>query len=151
MVDVNVTELAQWQGKLLGKSQWHPITQPLIDAFADVTGDKQWIHLDTARCAAESPFGRTIAHGFLSLSLLPVMSESTYNVSGTKSKINYGLNRLRFLAPVTEGSEIRLTITLEHTESPASDQVKATYTLVMEIKGQDKPAFITESVVLYYC
>ncbi|WP_433602325.1 MaoC family dehydratase [Nocardia sp. CA-135953] len=131
----------------LGYSAWLPVEQARIDQFAEATGDFQWIHVDTAR-AAEGPFGTTIAHGWLSASLLPVLTGQIYRVQA-KMAINYGVNRLRFISPVKVGSEVRAGSTLidvtEH--GPA---VQLTVRTEVEIKGGEKPALVVESLGRYY-
>jgi len=100
-------ELAGWVGKEVAVSDWEAITQERIDRFAEVTGDRQWVHVDVERARRESPYGGTIAHGFLTLSLLPLMLESSLRIDGLRMAVNYGLDRLRFTAPVPAGSRIR--------------------------------------------
>jgi acyl dehydratase len=123
------------------------VTQEQIDLFAEATGDHQWIHVDPAR-AATGPFGTTIAHGFLTLSILPMLVSSISKVEGIRMGINYGLNRVRFPAPVKVGSRVRATTTLkEVTEIPGG--VQAINEVLIEIEGSDKPACVAESVVRY--
>ncbi|MEA2683334.1 MAG: hypothetical protein QOK05_1662 [Chloroflexota bacterium] len=139
--------LAGLVGTTLGTGDWHQVTQEQIDLFAEATGDHQWIHVDPAR-AATGPFGTTIAHGFLTLSILPMLVSSISKVEGIRMGINYGLNRVRFPAPVKVGSRVRATTTLkEVTEIPGG--VQAINEVLIEIEGSDKPACVAESVVRY--
>ena len=112
----NPEELKQWVGKEVATSDWLTVDQDRIDRFADATGDHQWIHVDPVRAKAESPFGTTIAHGYLTLSLLPHMMMETLDVQGGRMSINYGLNRVRFSAPVRAGDRIRTRFTLARLE-----------------------------------
>lgn len=139
-----VAELQHKIGEELGVSDWIEVTQERIQQFADATGDHQWIHLDAERAKA-GPFGTTIAHGFLTLSLLPEMSAKAFAVSDTRMGVNYGLNRVRFPAPVPSGSRLRGRFKLlkfEAIEGGAQMTVEAK----MEREGSDKPVCIAESV-----
>jgi acyl dehydratase len=132
------------QGQLLGVGDWLPITQERIDAFADVTEDWQWIHVDPAK-AADGPYGATIAHGYLTLSLIPLLARRIFRVDGARMALNYGLNKLRFAQPVTAGSRIRAVATLVSVEDvPAGVQAVVRYSI--EIEGQDKPACVAETL-----
>lgn len=133
-------------GEELGVSDWHLVTQEEINAFADVTGDHQWIHVDEER-AKEGPFGGTIAHGYLTLSLIPYLGVSVYSLETPGAKLNYGLNKVRFPTPVLVGSRIRPVISFgEVTELPTGLQLVVKTTI--EIEGSAKPACVAESVVL---
>ncbi|MFC8509216.1 MaoC family dehydratase [Streptomyces sp. NPDC057411] len=141
-------ELRAGVGEQLGHSDWLEIEQKRIDQFADATGDHQWIHVDPERAAA-GPFGRTIAHGYLTLSLLPTLVPQIMRVEGMKMGINYGTNKVRFPSPVPVGSRLRATAVLtEVTEAGGGVQVTATVTV--EREGGDKPACVAESVSRYY-
>jgi len=132
------------QGQLLGVGDWMEITQARIDAFADVTEDWQWIHIDPDR-AANGPYGATIAHGYLTLSLLPVLGGGIFRVEGVRMAINYGSNKVRFPQPVTAGSRIRAVATLVSVDNvPAGIQAVVCYSI--EIEGQAKPACVAETV-----
>ena len=134
-------------GTTLGTGDWHQVTQDQINLFADATGDHQWIHVDPEK-AATGPFGTTIAHGFLTLSLLPMLASSVSRVEGVRMGLNYGLNRVRFPAPVKVGSRVRATTVLkEVTDIPGG--VQAVNEVTIEIEGSDKPACVAESVVRY--
>ncbi|MDZ4729719.1 MAG: MaoC family dehydratase [Xanthomonadales bacterium] len=140
--------LEDYLGKPRESSTWLKITQKMIDAFADATFDHQFIHVDPER-AKFSPFGSTVAHGFLTLSLIPKLMESVPLIpAGVIMAVNYGLNRVRFPSPVKVGSEIRAVATLLKVSSPASDRVLMTSEVVVQIKGQDKPAVVAESLAL---
>ena len=131
-------------GEAIGVSDWITVTQERIQLFADATGDHQWIHLDTEK-AKQGPFGTTIAHGFLTLSLLPEMSASAFQVEGTKMGVNYGLNKVRFPAPVPSGSRLRGHFKLLKYE-PLEGGAQVTVEVTMEREGSDKPVCVAESV-----
>lgn len=150
MSAVPVSELTSYIGKDLGHSDWMTIDQERVNQFAECTGDHQFIHIDEEK-AKQTPFGGTIAHGFLSLSLLPVLSSGLLiRPEGLKMAVNYGLDSLRFIQPVRVGSRVRLQVSVvDVTEkNPGQWLVKARSTL--EIEGQDKPAFIAEGLTLYF-
>jgi acyl dehydratase len=133
-------------GEHLGVSDWQPIDQKRIDAFADVTGDHQWIHVDTERAASESPYGTTIAHGLLTLSLIPGLSQQNYRVENRKMGINYGLNKVRFLTPVAVGSRVRVRSELLDATKVADDVVNLTVRHTVELEGSDKPAAVADMI-----
>lgn len=150
MTAVPVSELKSYIGKDLGHSEWLQIDQERVNQFAECTGDHQFIHIDEEK-AKQTPFGGTIAHGFLSLSLLPVLSAGiALRPEGLKMAVNYGLDSLRFIQPVRVGSRVRLhSEVLDVTEKkPGQWLVKARSTL--EIEGVEKPAFIAEGLSLYF-
>jgi len=126
---------------------WLTVDQARIDAFADATEDHQWIHVDPARAAA-GPFGTTIAHGFLTLSLLPLLASSLVEVGGAAMAMNYGLDRVRFLAPVAAGSRVRATTELTGAETVASG-VRLASTVTVEIEGGQRPALVAQALALY--
>jgi acyl dehydratase len=136
-------------GEELGVSRWVEIDQARIDAFADVTMDHQWIHVDVEKAKAESPYGATIAHGFLTLSLIPGVSKDNYRVENAKMGINYGLNKVRFLAPVPSGSRIRVRSELADATKVADDTVNLTVRHTVEIDGADKPAAVAELIARF--
>ena len=139
-------ELIAAAGEELGTSDWVTIDQARVDTFAEATGDHQWIHVDVER-SASGPFGGTIAHGYLTLSLVPWLGSEIFSFDTPGAKLNYGLNKVRFPHPVLVGKRIRITITLgEVSELPAG--VQATLKHVIEIEGESKPACVAESVVL---
>ena len=139
-------EIADAVGEELGTSPWLEVTQERIDQFAEATGDHQWIHVDVER-AADGPFGTTIAHGFLTLSLIPQFNTQVFALETPGAKLNYGLNKVRFPAPVPVGSRLRDRITLLAVKDMAGGkQITLQHTLEME--GADKPACIAEMLVL---
>jgi acyl dehydratase len=141
-------ELAGAVGEEIGASDWLVIEQDRISQFAEATGDHQWIHVDEAR-AKEGPFGSTIAHGFLTLSLLPALLAEVYRVEGVRMGINYGLNRVRFINPVRVGSAVRAVMTVAEVDQQA-DYVQVTAKAVVEIQGVEKPAAVAETVSRFY-
>jgi acyl dehydratase len=145
-----IEELRSLIGEEIGASDWFEVAQSRINAFADATEDHQWIHLDTERTKTDSPFGTTIAHGFLTLSLLPYLAAQAYKVQGDfKMGINYGLNRLRFVSPVPSGSRIRARFTLQSVEDvPGGAQLAVVATV--DIEGGGKPALVAEWLMRYY-
>jgi acyl dehydratase len=150
MPSVPVAELKNYAGKELGCSDWLTIDQERINLFAEATGDFQFIHIDPVK-AAQTPFGSTIAHGFLSLSLMPKLMEGLLVApEGLKMAVNYGLDSVRFIQPVKVNSKVRLKVTLTDVteKKPGQWLLKATATL--EIEGQEKPAYIAESLSLYF-
>jgi len=136
-------------GAELGVSRWVDVDQSRIDTFADVTMDHQWIHVDVEKAKAESPYGATIAHGFLTLSLIPGVSKDNYRVENAKMGINYGLNKVRFLAAVTAGSRIRVRSELVDAAKVADDTVNLTVRHTVEIDGADKPAAVAELIARF--
>ncbi|WP_327096678.1 MaoC family dehydratase [Nocardia vinacea] len=139
-----IGELEQAVGTHLGYSEWHTVTQEQIDLFAEATGDRQWIHVDPER-AAQGPFGTTIAHGYLTLSLLPQLVWQVYRVEGVKMGINYGSNKVRFPSPVPSGSRLRAGVELVKLE-PTKAGVQVTARVTIEREGSDKPACIAEAL-----
>jgi acyl dehydratase len=145
----SVEELKSLVGQEVAVSDWFPISQERVNQFAEATGDHQWIHLDVERSKKESPFGGTVAHGFLTLSLLPMIMESVVSMPMTKMGVNYGLNKVRFPSPVPVGSKIRGRMTLSQIEDiPGGSQL--TWTVTMEREGSDKPVCVAESVSRRY-
>jgi len=139
-------ELAAASGEELGSSDWVEITQERVDRFADATGDHQWIHVDVER-AAEGPFGGTIAHGYLTLSLVPWLGAQVFSLETPGAKLNYGVNKVRFPHPVRVGKRVRVHVTMgEVVEVPAGRQLTLRHTV--EIEGEAKPACVAETVVL---
>ncbi|OSC31593.1 enoyl-CoA hydratase [Mycobacterium vulneris] len=133
-------------GQELGVSDWTGVDQQRIDAFADVTGDHQWIHVDPERASSESPYGATIAHGFLTLSLIPALSKHNYRVDNAKMGINYGLNRVRFLAPVPAGSRVRVRSEILAAAQVNDSTVDLTVRHTVELDGSAKPAAVAELI-----
>ncbi len=141
-----VTALA---GRDLGHSSWVEVTQERVNAFADATGDHQWIHVDAERAAA-GPFGGTIAHGYLTLSMVIPMFSELLDVTGTSMSINYGLNKVRFPAPVRVGSKIRLAAVVAAVDPAGDNAVQATVDLTVENDGGSKPACVAQGIYRYY-
>jgi acyl dehydratase len=142
----NLDELAAIAGEELGLSDWLEIDQERVDRFAEATGDHQWIHVDPERAAA-GPFGGTIAHGFLTLSLIPFLGSQVFSLETPGAKLNYGVNKVRFPHPVRVGSRIRSRVTMgDVTDLPTGKQLTLRH--VIEIEGQEKPACVAETVVL---
>ena len=145
-VIASIAEAVEAVGQELGVSQWIAVEQDRIDAFADATGDDQWIHVDVERARAESPYRTTIAHGFLTLSLIPGLSKENYRVDNAKMGINYGLNRVRFLAPVPAGSRVRLRSDLLDARKVDDTTIDLTVRQTVELDGSDKPAAVAEVI-----
>ena len=144
-----IAELPSLKGKELGTSDWIEITQERVNTFADATGDHQWIHIDVERAKAESPFGGPIAHGYLTLSLIIPMYSEVLVVSDAKMGVNYGLNKVRFPAPVPVGSKVRARVTLKDVEEVAGG-LQNTFAVTIEREGGDKPVCIAEWVTRAY-
>ncbi|GAB3992359.1 MaoC family dehydratase [Nocardioides marmoraquaticus] len=142
----SVEQLESAVGEEVGVGEWVEVDQQRVDAFADVTGDHQWIHVDRER-AARSPFGGTIAHGYLTLSLLPWLGSQVFSLETPGAKLNYGVNKVRFPSPLPVGSRVRVRVTVgEVSPVPAGTQLVLRH--VVEIEGSDKPACVAETVVL---
>ena len=133
----------------LGATGWHLIDQRQVDAFADVTGDHQWIHVDPERAAKESPFGGPIAHGYLTLSLLPMLLPQIIQITGFKMGVNYGTDKVRFPAPVPVGSRVRAGATLDSAE-PIDGGIAMAVTVTVEVEGGSKPAMVATSLSRRY-
>ncbi len=144
-----LASIDQFVGRELGVSDWITVDQERINQFAECTGDKQWIHVDVERARRESPFGTTIAHGFLTLSLLPMLQSSLGIVpSGVKAALNYGLDRVRFVTPVKVGSRIRDRVTLVAAEDKGGGRTLITTRQTVEIEGEDKPAMVADTLTM---
>jgi acyl dehydratase len=148
-VSAHIDDLAGLVGRELGTSEWLKVSQARVDAFADATDDHQWIHIDPER-AADGPFGAPIAHGHLTLSLFIPLFGELFDVEGVTTKVNYGLNRVRFPAPVPSGSRIRLAARLTEVEEVAGDGVQIVVDGTIEIEGGAKPACVLQSVSRFY-
>ena len=145
-VFTSLDAVAAAKGEELGTSDWVTIEQDRVDKFADATGDHQWIHVDVER-AATGPFGGTIAHGYLTLSLVPWLGSQVFSLETPGAKLNYGVNKVRFPNPVRVGSRVRSTVSVgEVTDLPSGKQLTLKH--VVEIEGEDKPACVAETVVL---
>jgi acyl dehydratase len=146
---IPIDDVTSFVGKHLGYSDWLDITQEQVNTFADATGDHQWIHVDPERAAKESPFGGPIAHGYLTLSLAPVLLGKVVRVDGVRMGVNYGTNKVRFPAPVPVGCRLRLGATLAGVEDIAGG-VQLTYDLAFEVEGQERPACVAQVVYRVY-
>jgi acyl dehydratase len=144
-----LAELPALKGQALGVSDWFEVAQERVNTFADATDDHQWIYVDLERAAAESPFGGPVAHGFLTLSLFVPMQGQVLAVTDAKTVVNYGLNKVRFPAPVLVGSRVRLSATLADVTTVAGG-LQLTVAGVIEREGSDKPVCVLESVLRFY-
>ena len=151
MADVSAEELKSYVGKSLGTSDWILVDQNMINTFADSTGDHQFIHVDEEK-AKHTPFGGTIAHGFLTLSLMPIMMAKTDmpRPSNVQMAVNYGLNKVRFLSPVRSGKQVRGHIKLLELEEKRPGQWQQTVELSVEIQGEEKPALTAEWITQFF-
>jgi len=143
--------LKDFVGREIAVTDWLTVTQERINLFAEATEDRQWIHVDGERAARESPFEGTIAHGFLTLSLIAHFMQQAIKIqSGLRMAVNYGLNRVRFTAPVRSGTKIRARIALLSTKDIATDAMEVIFTVTVECEGSEKPCCVAESIVRYY-
>ena len=149
MTAIDLAHLGDLAGREVGVSDWLVVAQDRIDAFADATGDRQWIHVDAERARTGTPFGATIAHGFLTLSLASALVRDAVTVDGVRMALNYGLNRVRFVSPVPSGSRIRARVALARIDDLA-DSIQAIWNVTIERDGGDKPAVVAEWIVRYY-
>lgn len=145
----NLDALPAWIGREVACSDWLAVDQSRIQGFADASGDQQWIHTDPERALRESPYKSTIAHGYLTLSLLPHLLESCLRIDGVGMAINYGLDRVRFPAPLLVGQRVRARLALERLESVAGG-VQAHWAATVELEHGDKPACVAQMLVRYY-
>jgi acyl dehydratase len=146
---IQASELKSLVGQELGTSAWVTIEQERIDTFADATGDHQWIHVEPGR-AKDGPFGSTIAHGFLTLSLIPALSWEVYTIEGARLSVNYGLNKLRFITPVKVGSRVRAHLTLAGVDDVPGDALQVATAVSIELEGAEKPAAVAETLTRIY-
>ena len=144
-----IADLAACTGQVVAVSDWITITQQQVNLFADATQDHQWIHVDPEKAAA-GPFGGPIAHGFLTLSLLPKFFESSFEILGSRMGVNYGLNKVRFMAPVPVGSRLRASMKLLASEPIDNNGVQMTWEVTVEREGSGKPVCVAESLVRRY-
>jgi acyl dehydratase len=145
----SVAELRELVGQEIAVTEWFTVNQERVNQFADATGDHQWIHLDVERSRKESPYGTTIAHGFLTLSLLPLIMQSAVSMPEAKLSVNYGLNKVRFPAPVPVGSKVRGRLALKDVED-IEGGVQVTWAVTIEREGGDKPVCVAESIARRY-
>jgi len=150
MKTVDVNKLEDIKGQDMGHSEWMSIDQDRINKFADATDDHQWIHIDTERATKELPTKSTIAHGFLSLSLLVPLASQVWSISGAKMMINYGLNKVRFINMVPVGSKVRLGIKISDVNKLDNGGTQVITEATLEIDGQDKPAYVAESIMVAF-
>ena len=144
-----IADLAACIGQVVAVSDWTTITQQQVNMFADATDDHQWIHVNPEKAAA-GPFGGPIAHGFLTLSLLPKFFESSFQIVGSRMGVNYGLNKVRFMAPVPVGSRLRASMKLLASEPIDNNGVQMTWEVTVELEGSGKPVCVAESLVRRY-
>jgi acyl dehydratase len=150
MIDIDdIATLGERLGQEFAVSEWMEVTQERIDRFADATEDRQWIHIDRARAQAESPFGATVAHGFLTLSLVGALLQGAIAIHGIRLAINYGVNRVRFVAPLPAGSRIRGRFTPVAAHE-AGGGVQVTWSVMVEREHGDRPCCVAEWIVRYY-
>ena len=143
-------DLKNHVGEEIGVSDWVTVDQPMIDKFAEATGDHQWIHVDVERASKEMPGRKTIAHGYLTLSLLPRLAATIWKVEHRSRGVNYGSNKLRFTAPVPVDARVRLKQTLIDAEDVKNDGIRLTFESVIEIERVDRPALVVESLSIIY-
>ncbi|MBL28355.1 MAG: hypothetical protein CMM50_12495 [Rhodospirillaceae bacterium] len=146
----SVAALADRVGEELGTTEWMAVTQDMIDAFADVTGDRQWIHIDVARARTESPFGTTVAHGFLTLSLVPMLMQQIFRIEKVAQSINYGSDRIRFPAPVPAGARIRGRHRLKAADPLPDGGFRLVHHMTVEVENGDKPGCVAEVISVIY-
>ena len=146
----NIAELNTYIGHEFEPSAWLEVSQEMINSFADATHDHQWIHVNPEIAKVQSPFGKTIAHGFMSVALLSKMVEKVIEIESVKMGLNYGLNKVRFPSPVLVGSKLRLLAILKDVEAAKPNGAKLTLSCVVEIDGQEKPACAAEWLFMMY-
>jgi acyl dehydratase len=142
--------LAGYVGKDIGTTDWVPVTQNEINLFADATGDHQWIHVDVERAKKESPFKGPIAHGYFTISKMPELIHKVLDVGGSKLTVNYGLNKVRFPAPVPVGKQIRAKVSVKAVKDLGQGNQEVEFTATVEVEGSEKPACVAEVVYRYY-
>ena len=143
-------DMKKYVGKEIGVSDWVVVDQPTIDKFADATGDHQWIHVDVERARRELPTKETIAHGYLSLSLIPRLSQTIYKIAHRSRGVNYGLNKVRFTNMVPAGARVRLRQTIKQVDDMPDGSFRITSESVVEIEGRDRPACVAENIGIVY-
>ena len=144
------SEMQKHVGEEIGVSDWVEITQERINLFADATGDHQWIHVDVERAKRDMPGGKTIAHGFLTLSLIPMLNSQISHINNVRNGINYGCNKVRFTSPVQAGSRVRARAKLIAADPMDKGGVRLTNQVTIEIEGQDRPACVAETMAIVY-
>lgn len=146
----NFEEFRLMIGKQLPIGNWYTINQQMINDFANATLDKQWIHVDEKRAEKESPFKSTIAHGFMSVSMISKLLEESFSIKSVKMGLNYGLNKVRFPNPVPVNSELRMISGVNQIDDISNNGFKVTFSCVVEIKGQEKPACVAEFIAAFF-
>lgn len=146
----SIEALKAFRGKEAGPSPWHQVTQQEVNMFSEATGDRQWIHVDPKRARRESPFGGPVAHGFLTLSLLPMLMAQVTAFEGVKARVNYGLNRVRFTGPVPVDKKVRVRAVLQEVDDDDQGGVKVMWTVTFEVDGAIKPVCVAESLAKLY-
>jgi len=146
----NFEELKSTAGTEIGVSDWLEITQDRINTFAEATGDEQWIHIDEERAARELPGKTTIAHGLLTLSLIPMFMREIIGLRGLRNTLNYGANRIRYLSPVPAGTRLRARVSIVQAEDVPPDALRVTYNVIIEIEGGTRPACVAEVIGQHY-
>jgi acyl dehydratase len=146
-IEVPVAELPSFVGREIGPGEWHEITQERVNQFAEATGDHQWIHVDVEQ-AAEGPFGGTIAHGYLTLSLIPMLSWELWTYTGAAMGVNYGSDKVRFLTPVRVGARVRLRATVLAVDARPDGSLLVKNEVTVDVEGSDKPALVAQTLAL---
>jgi acyl dehydratase len=146
-IEVPVAELPSFVGREIGPGEWHEITQERVNQFAEATGDHQWIHVDVEK-AAEGPFGGTIAHGYLTLSLIPMLSWELWTYTGAAMGVNYGSDKVRFLTPVRVGARVRLRATVLAVDARPDGSLLVKNEVTVDVEGSDKPALVAQTLAL---
>ena len=146
----NFEELKSAAGTEIGVSDWLEITQDRINTFAEATGDEQWIHIDEERAARELPGKTTIAHGLLTLSLIPMFMREIIGLRGLRNTLNYGANRIRYLSPVPASTRLRARVSIVQAEDVPPDALRVTYNVIIEIEGGTRPACVAEVIGQHY-
>jgi acyl dehydratase len=146
----SVGALKSFVGQKLGASDWVTVSQQQIQAFADATGDQQWIHVDVERARRDSPFKQPIAHGYLTISLAPVLLPQVVRVEGVRMAVNYGLESMRLPAPVPAGARVRMSAELKDVREMPGGGARATWGLVFEVEGGGKPACVADAIYVYF-
>lgn len=146
----DITEFSSMLGKSLPDGDWYPITQQMINDFANATLDKQWIHIDEKRAAKESPFKMTIAHGFMSVAMISKMLENAFTIQSVTMGLNYGMNKVRFPSPVAVNSELRMRSMVKEIAPLGEKGIKVIFECIIDIKGQDKPACVAEFIAALF-
>ncbi|WOC40162.1 MaoC family dehydratase [Polaribacter sp. HL-MS24] len=146
----DITEFSSMLGKSLPDGDWYPITQQMINDFANATLDKQWIHIDKKRAAKESPFKMTIAHGFMSVAMISKMLENAFTIQSVTMGLNYGMNKVRFPSPVPVNSELRMRSMVKEIAPLGEKGIKVIFECIIDIKGQEKPACVAEFIAALF-